>query len=204
VVALLMAIGLPFLMPQRLVAGPVWLVPVILGALLIGMLVADPGRIDQRSRPAHYTRVAVVVTLIATTGWAAAVLTHDLIYGHGAITNSGPSLLQAGGLVWVGLVISFAFLYWELDLGGPGERAHTERRHPDLAFPQDLAPEVRRPGWRPVFVDYAYLAVTNGLAFSPTDTMPLAYWAKLAMGIQSIASLAILGLVIARAVNIFH
>ncbi len=106
-------------------------------------------------------------------------------------------------MVWVGLVISFAFLYWELDLGGPGERDHNERKYPDLAFPQDLSPEVRRPGWRPVFVDYLYLGMTNGLAFSPTDVMPLAPWAKLAMGIQSIASLALLGLVIARAVNVF-
>ena len=62
---------------------------------------------------------------------------------------------------------------------------------------------MRPPGWRPTFVDYLYLAVTNGLAFSPTDVMPLAHWAKLAMGIQSIASLSLIGLVIARAVNIF-
>ncbi len=62
---------------------------------------------------------------------------------------------------------------------------------------------MRPPGWRPVFVDYVYLGVTNGMAFSPTDVMPLAHWAKLAMGIQSIASLAVIGLVIARAVNIF-
>jgi hypothetical protein len=33
--------------------------------------------------------------------------------------------------------------------------------------------------------------------------MPLARWGKLAMTVQSIASLAIRGLVIARAVNIF-
>jgi len=33
--------------------------------------------------------------------------------------------------------------------------------------------------------------------------MPLKHWAKLAMGLQSVASLLVLGLVIARAVNIF-
>jgi hypothetical protein len=88
-------------------------------------------------------------------------------------------------------------------MGGPGERAHTDRRFPDLAFPQDLNPAVARPGWYPVFVDYLYLGLTNNLAFSPTDVMPLARWAKLAMGLQSVVSLLILGLVIARAVNIF-
>jgi len=40
------------------------------------------------------------------------------------------------------------------------------------------------------------------VAFSPTDVMPLARWAKLAMSIEAVASLIILGLVIARAVNI--
>ena len=56
--------------------------------------------------------------------------------------------------------------------------------------------------WRPLFVDYLYLGLTNALAFSPTDVMPLVPWAKIAMGIQSLISFAILGLVIARAVNV--
>ena len=203
VVVLVVAMGIPFLMPERLVAGPRWLEPAILVALLVTMLAFDPGRIDQRSKEAHYSRIAIVITLIVSAGWATVVLTHDLVYGETAITNSGPALMRAGALVWVGLVISFAFLFWELDLGGPGQRAHDEREYPDLAFPQDLSAELRRAGWQPVFVDYLYLGVTNGLAFSPTDVMPTAHWAKLSMGLQSIASLAILGLVIARAVNIF-
>jgi hypothetical protein len=33
--------------------------------------------------------------------------------------------------------------------------------------------------------------------------MPLVPWAKIAMAVQSVISLAILGLVIARAVNVF-
>jgi hypothetical protein len=41
-------------------------------------------------------------------------------------------------------------------------------------------------------------------AFSPTDVMPLARWAKLAMTVQATGSLVILGLVIARAVNILR
>jgi hypothetical protein len=100
-------------------------------------------------------------------------------------------------------VITFAFLYWELDLGGPGERAHIERRYPDLAFPQDMNPTIAPPDWYPTFIDYLYLGLTNNLAFSPTDVMPLKPWAKMAMGLQSVASLLVLGLVIARAVNIF-
>jgi len=73
---------------------------------------------------------------------------------------------------------------------------------PDLAFPQQLNPEVSDPGWRPRYVDYFYLGVTNSMAFSPTDVMPLAAWAKLTMAVQSVVSLLILGLVVARAVNV--
>ena len=43
---------------------------------------------------------------------------------------------------------------------------------------------------------------TDATAFSPTDVMPLARWAKLAMTVQATGSIVILGLVIARAVNI--
>ena len=39
-------------------------------------------------------------------------------------------------------------------------------------------------------------------AFSPTDVMPLASWAKLAMAVQAAISLAVLGLVVARAVDV--
>lgn len=72
----------------------------------------------------------------------------------------------------------------------------------DLAFPGHLNPGVAPPGWRPEFFDYLYLGFTNATAFSPTDVMPLARWGKLAMTVQAVGSIAILGLVIARAVNI--
>ena len=84
--------------------------------------------------------------------------------------------------------IAFSLLFWELDSGGAAARAHHLSRHPDLAFR---------------FIDYLYLGFTNALAFSPTDTMPLVPWAKVAMAVQSMISLAILGLVVARAVNVF-
>ena len=65
-----------------------------------------------------------------------------------------------------------------------------------------MSPDLAPPGWRPLFIDYLYLGMTNSLAFSPTDVMPLVPWAKIAMAVQSLTSLAILGLVVARAVNI--
>jgi hypothetical protein len=86
----------------------------------------------------------------------------------------------------------------------PAQRFRGLRRHPDLAFVQHVTPGLAEPGWRPTFVDCLYLGLTNSLAFSPTDVMPLRHWAKLAMSAQSLVSLAILSLAIANAVNLLN
>jgi len=65
-----------------------------------------------------------------------------------------------------------------------------------------LNPDIAPADWRPRFIDYLYLGFTNATAFSPTDAMPLAPWAKMAMAVQAAISLAVLGLVVARAVNV--
>jgi hypothetical protein len=104
--------------------------------------------------------------------------------------------------VWISNNIAFALLYWELDGGGAAARAYGLPLHPDLAFPQQLNPHVAPPDWRPRFIDYLYLGYTNATAFSPTDVMPLVPWAKITMTVQSAISLSILGLVVARAVNV--
>ncbi len=72
-----------------------------------------------------------------------------------------------------------------------------------LRVPPATEPEDRDSRLATLFIDYLYLGFTNATAFSPTDVMPLAPWAKIAMAIQSLVSLVILGLVIARAVNVF-
>ena len=53
------------------------------------------------------------------------------------------------------------------------------------------------------FLDYLHLGFTNATAFSPTDVMPLTYKAKYTMLTQSTVSLALVGLIVARAVNAF-
>jgi hypothetical protein len=147
--------------------------------------------------------IGLVSALVLGALWATVLLTSHLING-GRETNSAGALLEAGSIVWASNIIAFALLYWELDGGGPAERAH---RRPignlDLAFPEQLNPAVAEPHWRPRFIDYLYLGFTNATAFSPTDVMPLAPWAKTTMAVQALISLVILGLVVARAVNVF-
>ena len=163
---------------------------------------AIPGAIDRRSKLLRRLSIALVSILVLSALGATTKLIDVLITG-GKQTNSASDLLEAGSIVWAGNILAFALLYWEVDSGGAAARVHHTRAHADFAFPQQMDPELARTGWRPEFVDYLYLAFTNATAFSPTDAMPLAPWAKLAMMVQSVSSLAILGLVIARAVNVF-
>jgi hypothetical protein len=198
---LLVAIALPFLLPQRFSLGPRWIVPALEALLLVALMVTDPGRIDRRSTVVRGLSIALVAILVIGAAGVTARLVVDLIRG-GPETNAPAQLLRVGSIVWVYLIITFSFLYWELDGGGPEARARSAPEHMDLAFPEHLNPRVARPEWRPEFFDYLYLGFTDATAFSPTDVMPLARWAKLAMAVQATACLIVMGLVIARAVNI--
>jgi uncharacterized membrane protein len=200
-ITLVVAIALPFLLPQRFSLGPRWIIPAFEALLLVALMVSDPGRIDRRSTVVRALSVVLVAILVMGAAVATVRLVVDLIRG-GPETNSPGQLLRVGSLVWIYVIITFSFLYWELDSGGPEARARSAPKYVDLAFPEHLNPRVSRPGWRPEFFDYLYLGFTDATAFSPTDVMPMARWAKLAMAIQALACLIIMGLVIARAVNI--
>jgi hypothetical protein len=200
-ITLIVAMALPFLLPSKFSLVPAWIIPVVEAMLLVALVVADPGRIDRRSTVVRALSVGLVVILVAGATFATARLVVDLIRG-GPETSSPGQLLRVGSLVWIYIIIAFSFLYWELDGEGPEARARATPEFPDLAFPEHLNPHVARPGWRPEFFDYLYLGFTDATAFSPTDVMPLSRWAKLAMTVQATACLIVMGLVIARAVNI--
>ena len=201
VAAVLAAMVLTASRPDALRLGPPWLLPLIEGVLLAALIVGDPGRIDRRSALLRALSIGIVAILAFDTLVSTGLLIDALING-GQATNSAKALLSASAAVWASNIIVFALLYWELDSGGAARRAHGLPSTPDLAFPQQLNPHVAPPGWRPRFVDYLYVGVTASTAFSPTDAMPLAPWVKMAMATQSLISLAILGLVVARAVNV--
>jgi hypothetical protein len=143
----------------------------------------------------------VVGIVLADTLVTTVRLVEVLIHG-GTTTNSADELLTAGAIVWGSNVIAFALFYWLIDSGGPEVRARHHPAAPDFAFPQQLSPELAPPGWRPEFGDYLYLGLNSSTAFSPTDVMPLARWAKGAMATQALISVVVLGLVVARAVNV--
>lgn len=202
-VFIVLTIVLRLAQPKRESLGPPWLVPGIEVALLIVLLAADPARISGHRRRLRRVGLALVTCLAAVALISTAVLITDLVRG-GTVTESATSLLASGALIWLGNVLVFSLLYWLLDGGGAVARYLGEREYPDFAFSQQLSPELAPPGWRPQYVDYLILALTTSTAFSPTDVMPMARWAKLTMALQSLIALTVLGLVIARAVNVFQ
>jgi hypothetical protein len=100
-------------------------------------------------------------------------------------------------------VIVFGLAFWELEAGGPAARLRAPARTtPDFPFPQDDNPQLASRDWRPQVWDYIYVALTNGIAFSPTDTMPLSLRANAMMGLESAMPAVTVLMVAARAVNI--
>jgi hypothetical protein len=145
----------------------------------------------------------VAIALLALLGVGTGAATLCLVVSLTRWTPSGPQLLVSAVIVLVTNVITYALVFWEIDDGGPIARALAEsREHPDFQFPQDENGELARPGWAPELVDYLYLSLTNSVAFSPTDAMPLTHPAKLFMGIEATISLLTVLVVGARAINV--
>lgn len=113
----------------------------------------------------------------------------------------GGELLFTAAAIWATNVVVFGICFWELDAGGPSERARS-RRLSDFQFPQDQAPDQAREEWLPRVWDYLFTSLSTATAFSPTDAMPLTPRAKALMGAESVLSLVVVVLVTARAVNV--
>jgi hypothetical protein len=195
------ALGLQLVLPDRLGLQPRYLLPALEGALLIGLIVANPVRIERRSRVIAAASIAMTFLITVANAASGVLLIRAIVYSQPG-TDEAISLLGSGAAIWLTNVIAFGLWYWEFDRGGPVRRAEGKSPYPDFLFPQMTDPRFAKPEWEPYFGDYLYLSFTNATAFSPTDVMPLARWAKLTMAAQSAVSLALVGLVLARAVNI--
>jgi hypothetical protein len=179
--------------------GLPWWIWLILGLpallLTIDLLLAYRGAGLVRSR-----RAALVLLGLLVVGnlIALAILVAGLVTSSTSDLSGGELLLTAFAIYTTNVIV-FGLLYWELDGGGPDVRRRAAVRVPlDLRFPQDD----RTEPWRPVAWDYMYVSLTNSIAFSPTDTMPLSLRAKASMGLESAISAVIVLLVAARAVNV--
>lgn len=193
-------IALQLTLPNRLTPTGRWLLPAIELVLGTVLVITDPKRFTRRSPGLRLLGMLLIGTASVANGWSAFGLVNGIVHGHEG--NDAAALLVTAGNIWLTNIIVFALWYWELDRGGPAARAMALNPRPDFLFPEMTAPDLAGEEWKPLFVDYLYVAFTNATAFSPTDTLPFSRWSKLAMMLQSAISLATGVLVVARAVNI--
>lgn len=200
VIGVLLVVGLQWALPKDLAFNPRWALAVVAGALFVVLVIGNPHRITRETRPLRLAALLLALALSFAGAWSVVRLVWQLTHRGGP--PNADQLLVSGGILWLTNVIVFALWYWEFDRGGPAARAAARKPLPDFLFSQMTAPELTDRDWEPGYVDYLYLSFTNATAFSPTDTLPMSRWAKLAMMFQSAVSLVTVALVVSRAVNI--
>jgi len=199
-IAVVAALALQVTLPDALIVGPRWILPVLEMLLLVPLTITKPRRRHSDPPPVRVTSIVLIALVNIANIGSLVLLAHDVISGRQIV---GRQLVLSSIEIWLTNVLIFGLWYWELDRRGPGARTLPKRFAPDFLFPQMANPEACEvANWRPNFVDYLYTSLTNATAFSPTDTMPLSPRVKALMGVQCIASLITVVLVAARAVNI--
>jgi uncharacterized membrane protein len=198
-IAVLVNLILFLFLPDKVQPLPFWVIPSIGAVLLVPLLILNPRRLSRETSWSKWTSI-LLASLLVLANQATLVLTIDRLLDGQA---KGADVLLTALQVWVSSIISFGLVYWEVDRGGPVARRYDHiwnTARADFRFPQNGLPEER--DWRPGYIDYAYVAMTNMMAFSPTDAMPMTTRAKLLMAYQAMTGFILLALVISRAVNI--
>jgi len=196
------AVGLlNMVLPEPLSAGPFWLLPAVVGLLMIPLMLSHRmGRHRLNQKLGVATLSVVTVFLVYSVG--------ALILAMIEHRETPAKLLLSAAILWCSNILVFASWYWRVDAGGPHARtARPGHTHGAFLFPQMTMSEKERAHagfgeWRPGFMDYLFLAFNTSTAFSPTDVPVLSRWAKAMMMVQSLISLATIALLAARAVNI--
>ena len=189
------------LLPASFRLPPHWLYPAFLLLFLVLLITGDPGLID-RQRPWLRVTTGLMIALITgVNAVAAGRLVIDILT---KVTFGTPAqLLATGAIIWLTNVIAFGLWYWDVDGGGAAARlAAGNARDVAYVFPEMTLPELVPAGWSPAFVDYLALSFNTATAFGPTDVAAIKRWAKMLMIVESVISLALVTLVVARAVNV--
>lgn len=201
--AVVMAALLHLALPEQIAPGPSWIPVAITVPLIVPQVITRACHNQRMARKiGTLTMVALTIFLVGALG----TLIYRVVWvppNH----HEATLILRAAIPLWVGNIVLFALWYWRLDAGGPHIREGGHNLGHGFVFPQmtlddDLRARLCQPNWRPMFIDYVFLAFNTSTALSPTDTAVVAGWAKALSMIQSLVSLSLLVLVAARAVNI--
>ncbi len=200
--AVVVAAALNFLIPAefRVSEASPYAYPAFLVMLLGILIIGDPGRIDRQNRWLRVVTGVMVGLITAAAAVSALRLVVAILVGDQFDTAG--VLLTIGAVVWVTTVIAFALWYWHLDCGGPAARANGDYAVlPAFRFPEQDIDSPAYAGWYPQFVDYLALSFNTATSFGPTDVPAVRHWSKLWLMTESGISLALIGLVVARAIN---
>ncbi|MBW4031760.1 MAG: DUF1345 domain-containing protein [Acidobacteria bacterium] len=197
IVAVAVAVALYTLLPGSAVPVPRFILPVVATLLAIPLMVLNPHHFTRQTAWSRWVSLSLGAVLVLFNQVEVVGILITLLNGKA----HGPTVLLNAAQVWATDIIAFGVVYWELDGRGPiARRLPNDPEARDFRFPQE---DTGKPTpWRSSFLDYLYFALTNMMAFSPTDVMPLTIRAKALMALQSVTGFALLALVIARAVNI--
>jgi len=198
IVTAVIYLGLPA--DFRIVTVAVYAYPALLLVFLLVMVVGDPGRIDRDNR---WLRIATgVMITVMTVGAVVSAMRLVSFILRGDDFGSAQELLKVGAIIWASTVIAFSLWYWHLDCGGPTRRAkQSYAMLPAFHFPEQDLDSPAFAGWYPQFVDYLSLSFNTATAFGPADVSAVRHWSKLWLMSEAAISFAIVGLVIASAVN---
>jgi uncharacterized membrane protein len=199
-VALLACVGLYVVLPNRLVVGPRWLLPILIALPLIP-LSATRHRHPNESAWVRQLTIGLIALITAVNIVSMALLVHHLLRSN---VTQGRNLIYSAVAVWLTNVIVYGLWFWEIDRGGPHRRAGGGTDWPDIQFPQMENPTLAPPDWHPRFFDYLYTSFANGTSFAPADAMPLTFRVKALFVGESLVSLVTIAVVAARAVNILR
>lgn len=165
-------------------------------ALIIGL---TAGVEKLRQNGVHHGLAIGLLGLLSIANITSLIIVlHSLIVSH--LLPTGLQLLTSALAIFATNIIVFALWYWEIDSPGLTKRRWS-RNEKDFQFTQQDKREEFKD-WKPEFIDYLYLSITNALNFAPADTRPLTHQAKILMGLQAAVSMLTLALVIARSVGI--
>lgn len=200
-IALFLAIALQLIVwriNDELLIGPQYIIlpAEVFLVVVIGFLVN--AKAARRFGIDHGAALVLLALLSFANLCSLILVLHSLIIVHAAVT--GFELLASALAIFMTNIIVYALWYWEIDSPGLTHKRWS-RNDQDFQFTQqDLKQDY--PTWRPAFLDYLYLSVTNAINFASADARPLTHSAKMLMGSQALISVFTLALVIARSVSI--
>lgn len=199
--AVIIAIAMQITLSNNLTVGPKLAIAGFEAGLLVLLTVLRP-TVKLGVMKLRRTVAVLLIACVSLANVTSLVLVlNDLFYHTNNVT--GKSLIFSAFAIYLTNIVIFGLWYWELDSNGVQGQS-TDVAPIDFLFPQMRLPkdDPIRTDWYPTFFDYLYISITNAVAFSPNDTVPLTHRAKALMALQSGISVITIALVVTRAVTI--